>query len=85
MKIAEEIAVGAEEAGRLRDHDLFLIPDRPAAIRRALELARPGDIVLLAGKGHESTIAMAEGPIPWDEAAIARAALADLGYSGRSV
>jgi UDP-N-acetylmuramoyl-L-alanyl-D-glutamate--2,6-diaminopimelate ligase len=83
MKIAEEIAVGAEQAGRRRDHDLFLIPDRRAAIRRALELARPVDIVLLAGKGHESTIAMAEGPIPWDEAAIAREALDDLGFAGK--
>jgi UDP-N-acetylmuramoyl-L-alanyl-D-glutamate--2,6-diaminopimelate ligase len=80
MKIAEEIAAGAEAAGRRRDHDLFLIPDRAAAIHRALELARPGDIVLLAGKGHEATLASKDGPIPWDEAALARAALADLGY-----
>lgn len=83
MKIAEEIAVGAEEAGRRRDHDLFLIPDRVAAIHRALELARPGDIVLLAGKGHEATLASKDGPIPWDEAALARSALADLGYAER--
>lgn len=84
MGILEQIAVGAEEAGRRREHDLFLIPDRAAAIRRALELARPGDIVLLAGKGHESTLATAAGPIAWDEAAIARAALAELGYSEES-
>jgi UDP-N-acetylmuramoyl-L-alanyl-D-glutamate--2,6-diaminopimelate ligase len=81
MSILEEIAVGAEEAGRRRDRDLFLIPDREEAIRRALELARPGDVVLLAGKGHEPTLARAEGPIPWDEPALARAALAELGYS----
>ena len=80
MGILEEIAVGAEEAGRRREHDLFLIPDREKAIHRALELARPGDIVLLAGKGHESTLATAEGPVPWDEAALARAALGNLGY-----
>ncbi len=80
MGILEQIAAGAEEAGRRRGHDLFLIPDRAAAIRFALELARPTDIVLLAGKGHEATLATAAGPIPWDEAAIARAALADLGY-----
>jgi len=81
MGVLEEIAVGALSAGKRRDHDLFLIPDRDTAIRRALELARPGDIVLLAGKGHESTLATAAGPIPWDEAGIARAALAELGYS----
>ena len=83
MGILEEISVGAVEAGRHRDRDLFLIPDRAAAIRRALELARPGDIVLLAGKGHEPTLATAAGPIPWDEAQIAREALHDMGYRAR--
>ena len=80
MSILEEIAAGAEEAGRRRDHDLFLVEDRTEAIGRALELARPGDVVLLAGKGHEPTLASARGPIPWDEAAAARAALNGLGY-----
>jgi UDP-N-acetylmuramoyl-L-alanyl-D-glutamate--2,6-diaminopimelate ligase len=80
MAILEEIAAGAEEAGKRRGHDLFLIEDRDAAIRQALELARPGDIVLLAGKGHEHTLARADGPIPWDEAAIARKALNEMGY-----
>jgi UDP-N-acetylmuramoyl-L-alanyl-D-glutamate--2,6-diaminopimelate ligase len=80
MSILEEIAVGAEAAGKQRNHDLFLIEDRTEAIARALELARPADVVLLAGKGHESTLARATGPIPWDEAALARAALRGLGY-----
>jgi UDP-N-acetylmuramoyl-L-alanyl-D-glutamate--2,6-diaminopimelate ligase len=80
MPILDEIAAGAEEVGKRRGHDLYLIEDRDAAIRQAIELARPGDIVLLAGKGHEHTLARAGGPIPWDEAAIARAALNDLGY-----
>ncbi len=80
MGILQEIAVGAEEAGLRRDRDLLLIPDRGAAIRRALELARPNDIVLLAGKGHEPTIALARGAVPWNEAQVARAALNELGY-----
>jgi UDP-N-acetylmuramoyl-L-alanyl-D-glutamate--2,6-diaminopimelate ligase len=80
MAILEAIAEGAEDAGKRRGHDLFLIEDRDAAIQRAIELARPGDIVLLAGKGHEQTLARASGPIPWDEAAVARAALNALGY-----
>jgi len=79
-QICEEIAAGAEDVGKTRDHDLFLIPDRRAAIAFALEQARPNDIVLLAGKGHEATLATKDGPIPWDEAALARAALAELGY-----
>ena len=38
------------------------------------------DIVLLAGKGHEPTIALAGGPQPWNEAEVARAALHEMGY-----
>jgi UDP-N-acetylmuramoyl-L-alanyl-D-glutamate--2,6-diaminopimelate ligase len=78
--ILEAIAEGAERAGRLRGHDLWLIADRADAIRAAVEAARPGDVVLLAGKGHEQTIETADGAVPWDEAAAAREALADAGY-----
>jgi UDP-N-acetylmuramoyl-L-alanyl-D-glutamate--2,6-diaminopimelate ligase len=75
-RILREIAAGAEEAGRIEGRDLLVIPDRTAAIRAAVERAGPGDVVLLAGKGHESTIEMADGPHPWDERAVAEAALA---------
>lgn len=79
--ILEEIAAGAEARGKRRGQDLLLIPDRREAIGRALALAAPGDVVLLAGKGHEKTIEMADGDVPWDEAGAAREALAQLGYS----
>jgi UDP-N-acetylmuramoyl-L-alanyl-D-glutamate--2,6-diaminopimelate ligase len=78
--ILDEIAVGAEAVGRRRGHDLLLIPDRAAAIEAAFERARPGDLVLLAGKGHEQSIIGRDGPAPWDERAAAIAALAALGY-----
>lgn len=78
--ILDEIARGAEAAGRHRGSDLLLIADRRAAIEAAFERARPGDVVLLAGKGHEPTILYADGPIAWDEAAVAREALAALGW-----
>lgn len=52
-----------------------LIPDRRAAIDAAVGAARPGDTVLLLGKGHERTIEYADHAQPWDEAAAARAAL----------
>lgn len=78
--IAEEIAAGAVSAGKTRGKDLIIEPDRRAAIRKAFELARPNDIVLLAGKGHEATIAMQDGPQPWDEPAIAAQTLKELGY-----
>jgi UDP-N-acetylmuramoyl-L-alanyl-D-glutamate--2,6-diaminopimelate ligase len=80
--INEEIASGAEAAGRARDRDLLVVADRRAAIGAAFERARAGDVVLLAGKGHERSILYADGPVPWDEAEVARAALAEIGYPG---
>jgi UDP-N-acetylmuramoyl-L-alanyl-D-glutamate--2,6-diaminopimelate ligase len=80
--ILDEIAAGAEAAGRRRGHDLLVIADRPAAIEAAFERARPGDVVLLAGKGHEQSIIYADGPTPYDERSAALDALAALGYRG---
>jgi UDP-N-acetylmuramoyl-L-alanyl-D-glutamate--2,6-diaminopimelate ligase len=82
MAILEAIAAGAEAAGMRRGGDLLLVADRGAAIERALAAARPGDVVLLAGKGHERTIETAMGDLAWDEAAVARAALRRLGHGG---
>ena len=76
--ILDAIARGAEAAGRRRGHDLLLIADRRAAIAAAFDLARPTDIVLLAGKGHERSILGPDGPQPWDEAAVARELLRTL-------
>jgi UDP-N-acetylmuramoyl-L-alanyl-D-glutamate--2,6-diaminopimelate ligase len=80
MAILDAIARGAEDAGKRRERDLFLIPDRPAAIAAAFERARAGDIVLLAGKGHEQSIIGPDGPAAYDERTAAIAALAALGY-----
>jgi UDP-N-acetylmuramoyl-L-alanyl-D-glutamate--2,6-diaminopimelate ligase len=55
-------------------------PDRAAAIRLALEAAAPGDVVLLAGKGHEKEQILGGGSIPFDDAEIALSTLAELGY-----
>jgi UDP-N-acetylmuramoyl-L-alanyl-D-glutamate--2,6-diaminopimelate ligase len=74
-QIIEAIAAGAEASGMQRGDDLLLIADRDAAIAEAMRRARPGDVVLLAGKGHEQTIEMASGAVPWDEAGTAREAL----------
>jgi UDP-N-acetylmuramoyl-L-alanyl-D-glutamate--2,6-diaminopimelate ligase len=54
-------------------------PDRAAAIRIALHEAMPGDIVLLAGKGHEKEQVLADRTIPFDDAEVARTALTELG------
>jgi UDP-N-acetylmuramoyl-L-alanyl-D-glutamate--2,6-diaminopimelate ligase len=81
-EINESIAAGAEKAGRARGDDFRLVVDRGEAIREALAQARPGDIVLLAGKGHEDRMLVGAQALPWDEAAEARAALSELGVPG---
>ena len=81
--ILDAIARGAEAAGRRRGHDLLTIADRESAIEAAFERARPGDIVLLAGKGHERSIIGPDGPVPWDERDVARRLL-ERGSRGRT-
>jgi len=76
-EILAQMAQGAAAAGAREGADYLLEPDRSAAIRLALRHARPGDVVLLAGKGHERTLERATETLPWDEAAEARAALAE--------
>jgi len=63
-----------------RDENLFLIPDRPQAIRKALSLAREGDLVLLLGKGHENSIIYKDKVIAFDEITEAQKALKELGF-----
>jgi len=78
--IAEGVYTGAFRRGAFkRDENLFLIPDRPAAIRKALSLARPGDLVLLLGKGHENTIIYKDHVMPFDEIAETERALEETG------
>jgi UDP-N-acetylmuramoyl-L-alanyl-D-glutamate--2,6-diaminopimelate ligase len=79
--ILEAIGGGAESAGKRRGRDLLLIADRRAAIAAAFERARPGDVVVLAGKGHERSIIGPAGPVAYDERAAALDALAALGHT----
>ena len=76
--IAADIRAGAL-AERLESPHA-IIHDRREAIRHALARARPGDTVLLAGKGHENSIIGPSGATDWDETAVARQTLSSLGY-----
>jgi UDP-N-acetylmuramoyl-L-alanyl-D-glutamate--2,6-diaminopimelate ligase len=53
-------------------------PDRERAIRKAIENAEPGDVVILAGKGHETYQILKDGPIPFDDREVARRVLRSL-------
>jgi UDP-N-acetylmuramoyl-L-alanyl-D-glutamate--2,6-diaminopimelate ligase len=55
-------------------------PERATAIGIALKAAKPGDVVLLAGKGHEKEQILTHGTIPFDDAQIALSVLKELGY-----
>ena len=55
-------------------------PDRERAIRKAIETAGPGDVVILAGKGHETYQILKDGPIPFDDREVARRVLRGFGY-----
>jgi UDP-N-acetylmuramoyl-L-alanyl-D-glutamate--2,6-diaminopimelate ligase len=79
--ILEEIAQGCKKM--IRDETLFLIPNRPEAVRKAISLARRGDLVLLLGKGHENSIIYAHETMSYDEIGEAGAALEEAGYTAK--
>lgn len=76
--IIDEIRRGipAGEAASDRTPDVRAIVDRAAAIEKAVQLARPGDVVLVAGKGHEKTQHIGARVLAFDDGDVARAALA---------
>jgi UDP-N-acetylmuramoyl-L-alanyl-D-glutamate--2,6-diaminopimelate ligase len=79
--IIAEIAAGVERAGKRPGEGYITVPDRAEAIRAAFARARPGDVVVLLGKGHEGSIIAGTEKLLWDEAGEALAALEELGYA----
>lgn len=76
-RIIEEIQRGITPDTRRDASQRFLtVVDRRAAIAQAIELARPGDVVLIAGKGHEKYQVIGDRVLPFDDVAVAREALA---------
>lgn len=73
--ILAQLAEGAKSAGGAEGKNFEVVPDRREAIRRAVARAGPGDLILLAGKGHETTLERRSQTLPWDEVAEAKAAL----------
>jgi len=76
--IIEQVRAGMD--GRA---EVFVEPDRAEAVRIAIGLAHPGDVVLLAGKGHETTQTTGSATVPFDDRVAAADALAGrFGASG---
>ena len=81
--ILEEMARGAAAKGGVEGENFYRVADRGEAIRKALVLARKGDVVMICGKGHEQSMCFGEIEYPWDDRVAARAALAEfLGQAG---
>jgi UDP-N-acetylmuramoyl-L-alanyl-D-glutamate--2,6-diaminopimelate ligase len=78
--IIDHIRAGLAEAGRRESDDFTRVVDRRDAIRHAFAIARPGDVVLLAGKATEQSIVIGDRDIPWDERVVARELLAEAGF-----
>ena len=79
--IIDQIAQGCEAAGAREGEGYVRVPDRGAAIDVAVNMARAGDIVVAAGKGHEQSMCFGTVEYPWDDRVAMRAALlARLGH-----
>ena len=76
LAIINDAMVGLQRSGAKYKVE----PDRRAAIALLIHEARPGDIVLLAGKGHEKIQVTAAGTIPFDDVEVARQVLGEAGY-----
>jgi UDP-N-acetylmuramoyl-L-alanyl-D-glutamate--2,6-diaminopimelate ligase len=77
LAILAEVEAGARRGGGAYEVE----PDRRNAIRRALSVAAPGDAVIIAGKGHETTQEVGTATLPFDDRAVAREELASLGIA----
>ena len=78
------VIVNATVAGVPDDYRgcVVIEPDRRTAIGVALQLARPGDVVLIAGKGHETTQTVGDLVLPFDDRAVARELMVAMGSTG---
>jgi UDP-N-acetylmuramoyl-L-alanyl-D-glutamate--2,6-diaminopimelate ligase len=76
LAIMNDALVGLQKSGVKYSME----PDRRKAIALALRQAAPGDIVLLAGKGHEKVQSTREGNVPFDDVEVARGELKAMGY-----
>jgi UDP-N-acetylmuramoyl-L-alanyl-D-glutamate--2,6-diaminopimelate ligase len=79
-QIIAQIATGATEHGAVRGVDFDCVEDRRTAVNELIGHAKSGDLVILAGKGHERSMIYGAENRPWDEAQTAREALQQMGF-----
>jgi len=74
-QIMQEIAAGLQQAGRREGEGYVPIADRAVAIAFAVNMARPGDLVIVTGKGHEQSMCFGTTEYPWSDHEAMRRAL----------
>ncbi len=77
-EIIEDIVRACEKFGKTREKDLFAIEDREEGIKKALSLAKTGDIVLITGKGAEQSITIDGKKYSWDDRRVVKKLLGQL-------
>jgi UDP-N-acetylmuramoyl-L-alanyl-D-glutamate--2,6-diaminopimelate ligase len=79
MSIIDEVLVGVRETGLFPNGGACVVEaDRAKAIAMAIRAAGPGDIVLIAGKGHEKVQIFKDGAVPFDDVAVAETVLREM-------
>lgn len=73
--ILNMMAEGCRASGAVEGQDFIRVPDRGQAIYQACQMAKPGDLVIVCGKGHEQSMCFGKIEYPWDDRDATRAAL----------
>ncbi len=74
--IIDDVARAVQDTGKKMNKDVFTVLDRGKAIQKAVSLAKPGDLVLVTGKGSEQAMVVQGELVPWDDREEVRKALA---------
>lgn len=77
LRIMSDVIVGLQKTGKTYQAEV----DRESAIRKGIEQAREGDVVVLAGKGHETYQVLKDQRVPFDDREVARKILREMGFS----
>jgi UDP-N-acetylmuramoyl-L-alanyl-D-glutamate--2,6-diaminopimelate ligase len=80
LAIIADILPGVRTSQKKEGEDCFVMPDRTEAIRAAIGSAHPGDLVIIAGKGHEDYQIIGTTKMHFDDREVARAILESIGY-----
>ena len=71
-KILSPFGLQNDEKSLQHDDNYYRIPDRRDAIKKALEIAKPGDVVIITGVGHQKSLNIGGKEVPWSDQKVVR-------------